>query len=291
MDLDFEIRNMEMEDKKDFYELIDQVNQIDDLGYSITEEWLEHVIENFSDGIFLIYQAYKLIGIGTCMINGIYLNQANFNIIISPDHRSLGLGRKLYSKLEDFAKSKQVDLVETFVKERLNRSLDFAEKLKFNINMYSWTMEIDLSQSEIELDKKENLTFRAIRVDDGEDYRNIILHGFDDELSEDSLREMLKDPSITVYFLEEKNRLIGSLTVQKREDIGSAYIYDIVVFSQERKKGFGSYMIRSALKSLQGEGIEKVSLLVTNENKNALKIYREIGFEEKDIDIIMIKNI
>lgn len=280
-----------MEDKKDFYELIDQVNRIDDLGYSITEEWLDHVIENFSEGVFLLYQDYKLIGIGTCMINGVYLNQANFNIIISPNYRSLGMGRKLYSKLEDFAKNKKINLVETFVKERLDRSFNFAGKLKFNINMYSWTMEMDLSQSEFELDKKENLTFRSIRGDEGEDYRNIIMHGFGDELAEDSLSEMLKDPSITVYFLEEKNRLIGSLTVQKREDIRSAYIYDIVVFSQERKKGFGSYMIQSALKRLKEEGIEKASLLVTDENKNALKIYREIGFEEKDIDLIMIKNI
>lgn len=289
--LKIEIRNMENKDKKDFYLLIEKVNREDDLGYSITEEWLDHIIENFSEGIFLLYGENELLGVGTCMINSVYSNQATFNIIVCPEYRSLGLGRELYVCLEKFAKSRGVSLVETFVKERLVESLNFGEKLGFQVNMYSWTMEIDLRDNKIELDEKEELTLKEIGLNDRSKYKSIILHGFGDELGEDSLAEMLKDPSISVYLLEKDLELIGSLTVQKREDINTAYIYDIVVLSHERKKGFGSYMIKSSLEILKEQGIETVSLLVTDENENALNLYREIGFKGTDIDLIMVKNI
>lgn len=289
--LNFEIRNIQMEDKRDFYRLIDQVNKSDDLGYSITEEWLDHVIKNFSEGIFLVYNKEELLGVGTCMINVAYPNQSTLNIIVHPDYRSLGIGSKLYEALERFAKSKEISLVEIFVKDRLDRSLKFAEKLGFKVNIYSWEMEIDLSHNKLGLENRENLTFREANLDDKLTYKSIIFNGFGDELQENSLVEILKDPSISVYFLEKEDMILGSLTVQKREDMSIAYMYDIVIFKDKRKKGFGSYMIKSSLEILRREGIKAVSLLVTDDNDNALKLYKKIGFKQMDLDFIMVKSI
>lgn len=289
--MEFEIRNINLNDKKDLHSLIDRANRQDKSSYTLTEEWLDYIIKNMSEAVFLGFYKEKLVGLGTCMINSAYKDQAAWNVLVCPKFRKKGLGYILYNEIYNYSKSKNVGIVETYVKERLSYSVNFAEKIGFYTTMYSWEMEKDLKEEKIDLHKNLDLEFRMAEEYDGLDYKKLIQDGFGDELNENSLIEILKDPSITVWFLEKKEEIIGSLTVQKREGLSLAYIYDIVILKKHRKKGLGSYLIKSCLRDFNTNDISKISLSVTEPNKHALKLYKSIGFKEVDVDLIMVKDL
>lgn len=289
--LDFKIITIDQDHKEDIQKLIEEINQEDNLKYSLTDQWLDYVIENAGGGIFLGFHGEVLVGLGTAMINSRYKDQGALNVVVSPRYRNKGLGSILYKKAYDFHKKENVKVVEAFVKERLVNGVDFAEKRGFNIGMYSWEMELDLKNLDFSFENIEELNYRKALPKDGLDYRKIIFDAFGDDLGEDSLIESLKDPSIFVYILEEGNKAIGSASVQLRKDLSLAYIYDIAILRDHRGRGLGSHLIEACIRALKEKDIDKASLLVTGENKRALELYRKIGFKEVDIDFIMVKEI
>ncbi len=136
--MNFKITNIKKRYKNSIYKLIEEINKEDDLGYSLTDEWLDYVIENVSEGIFLAFNGEKLAGLATSMINPVYSDQATLNVVVSPEYRNKGLGSILYNKIYEFANMKDVKVVEGFVKKRLTNGVEFAEKRGFNLSMYSW---------------------------------------------------------------------------------------------------------------------------------------------------------
>lgn len=289
--MDFKITNIEKHHKDKVHKLIEAINQADNLNYSLTEEWLDHIIENSSEGIFLGFQGEKLAGLGTAMINPVYKDQGALNIVISPDYRRKGLGSILYGEIYGFTKRQDAKIVEAYVKQRLVDGVKFAENRGFNTAMYSWEMELDLNNVDFTFEKLEGLNFRKANKEDGFDYKRIIYDAFGDDLGEDALTQALKDPSIIIYILEKENQAIGSATAQLRESLSLAYIYDIAILKEYRGQGLGSYLIESCLMELKESDIDKASLLVTGDNKEALGLYKKIGFKEVDTDLIMTKTI
>lgn len=285
--MDFKITNIEKHHKDKIHKLIEEINREDNLNYSLTDEWLDYVIENAGQGIFLGFHGEKLAGLGTAMINPVYEDQASLNIVVSPDYRRKGLASILYDEIYGFSKGKDVKIVEAYVKKRLVDGVRFAEKRVFNTTMYSWEMELDLDSVDFDFQELAGLNLRKANKEDGLNYKRIIYDAFGDQVGEDALNEALKDPSIIIYILEKENQAIGSATVQLREDLSLAYIYDIAILKEYRGGGLGSYLLQSCIRSLKEEDIDKASLLVTGENKRALELYRNIGFKEVDIDLIM----
>lgn len=289
--MEFKIRNIQKHDKDNIFKLIEAVNREDNLGYSLTGEWLDYVIQKAGQGIFLAFYGDELAALATAMINPVYKDQAALNVVVAPEFRNRGLGFILYNKIYEFARLQDVKIVETYVKERLIHGVEFAENRGFNTTMYSWEMEVSLDSTEIILDRQVDLNFRKAKEEDKFNYKKIIYDGFNDNLDENSLIQVLKDSSIIVYILEKQGKAIGSATVQIRPDLSLAYIYDIAILKNYRGKGLGSYLIKSCLEDLKKTHIETASLLVTETNKNALELYKKIGFKEVDIDFIMTKEI
>ncbi len=287
--MDFKIKNIKKDYKDSIHKLIEKINLEDQLKYSLSDEWLDYVIENAGEGIFLGFDGKKLAGMGTAMINPLYKNQATLNVVVDPSYRKKGLGGQLYEKIYDFVKGERVEILEAYVKERLVHGLSFAEKRDFNLSMYSWEMEKDLRKSDFDLKEKKILNFRRASEKDCLAYRKIIFNVFQDDLGEDALGQTLKDPSNRIYILEKKKEPIGSATVQMRNKM--AYIYDIGVLQDYRGQGLGFYLLKALLRSLKEEKTDKASLLVTGENTRALGLYRKIGFREVDRDLIMVKSI
>lgn len=288
--MDFYIRNIRGEDKEQISKLIELVNQEDRLGYSLTHEWLDHIVESASEGVFLGFYKENLVGLASAMINAIYEDQSALNIVVAPEFRNMGLGTSLYDKIYGFIGRRNIKIAETFVKERLGHGVSFAKKRGFKTTMYSWEMEIDLRNRDFKLDRYD-LKLRKASEADNLIYRNLIYNGFQDDLGESGLGETLKDPSIIVYILENKGEAIGSATVQMRPELSMAYIYDIVILESYRGRGFGSCLIKSFLGDLQKKNIKKASLMVTESNETALGLYKKLGFKELDVDLIMAKNI
>lgn len=289
--MNFKITNIEKSYKEKIYKLIEEINREDNLNYSLTEEWLDYVIENAKEGIFLGFHGEKLAGLGTAMISPLYRDQASLNVVVSPEYRKKGLASILYDQIYDFTKGQEVKIVEAYVKKRLVDGVRFAQKRAFNTTMYSWEMELNLDDVDFTFEELAGLNFRKAKSEDRLNYKNIINDVFGDELGEDALDQVLKDSSIIVYMLEKESQVIGSATVQLRKDLSLAYIYDIAILREHRGQGLGSYLLRSCIMALKAKDIDKASLLVTGENKRALRLYRKIGFKEVDIDLIMVKRI
>lgn len=288
--MNFKIVNIEKKHKEKIFNLIEEINKKDKLNYSLTEEWLDYVIENAGQGIFLGFHGNQLAGMGTAMINSAYKDQGTLNVVVDPLYRNMGLGAILYDHIYDYAKEKNIRIVESYVKERLDHGLYFAEKKDFSPSMYSWEMDLDLNDLAWKFEEKENLKLRKASKKDGYIYKEIIYDAFKDKIKEDSLGQALEDPSNLVYILEKENKALGSASVQLREE-SSAYMYDIAILSKHRGQGLGLHLIKACLMDLKAKDIDRVSLLVTGENIGALGLYRKIGFREVDRDIIMLKEV
>ena len=289
--MDFKITNIEKHHKNSIHKLIEVINKEDKLEYSLTDEWLDYIIENASEGVFLGFHDEELAGLATCMINSVYKDQATLNVVVHPKYRNKGLGSILYKEVDKFAKGKDVKILEAYIKKRPMNGVKFAEKREFNIAMYSWEMELALDKTDFPIDREVDLNFRKTNKEDGLNYINIIKDAFGDDLGEDALIQTIKDPSIEVYILEKEGQAIGSASIQVRRDLSLAYIYDIAILSDNRGQGLGSFLIRSCIRALKEDNIDRASLQVTGENKGALNLYKKIGFKERDIDFIMTKKI
>jgi len=280
--------------KNGIHQLIGILNKTDKLAYSLTDEWLDYMIQEKSESIFVAIHQEKLLGIATCMINETDASHAVLNIAVHPDCRNQGVGTKLYDQAMHYMKEKNIKIVESYVKKRLKDSLSFAKKRGFNSVLYAWQMDLDVGKGKQNLMFPQDaaLVFRQATLKDNHTYASIINHTFGDTLDQNVLSEMLKDPSIRVYMLEKEGQVIGSATVQLRTNLSLGYIYDVAITDQYRGQGFGTYLLGKCIEELYTFGIATASLTVTGQNKRALGLYHKLGFEEVDTDIILqrVKN-
>ncbi|SDY61778.1 GNAT family N-acetyltransferase [Tindallia californiensis] len=287
------IRRIEKKDKQGINDLIEVVNKIDNLGYSLTEAWFDYVITEAGEGILVGYDDDQLIGLATCMVNSVDIGQAIFNVVVHPEFRNKGFGSSLYNKIVEHAKEQQVKTVEAYVKKRLNDAVGFAEKRSFRVVLYSWQMELELEAIPAETmvihEEKENHCFRKATIEDGDDYARMMHECFGDDIGADALEQLLKDPSVSVYMLEHKGKKIGSTTIQFRKNLSLGYIFDVAVVKDYRGQGWGSYLLQRCILELKQKEIKTASLLVAGENKNALNLYKKAGFKEADTNLIMQK--
>lgn len=282
------IDNIQHKHKNGIQSLLEQINQADHLGYSLTDQWLDYIIQHTSESIFIATHQGDLVGLATCMINEMDQGHGVINIVVHPSWRNKGVGSALHKQVIAYAKGKQINHLEAYIKQRLQKSVKFAKNRGFKPVLYAWEMSQDLQKINLDafLQDKPALIFRKATIKDGSSYAYIINQAFEDSLAPNVLEEMLKDPSVMVYILEQGGQAIGSLTIQIKSKLSTAYIYDVAIMGQYRKQGLGSYMLREAMIELKNYHITTASLTVTGENKSALSLYKSLGFAEKDVDIL-----
>ncbi len=80
---------------------------------------------------------------------------------------------------------------------------------------------------------------------------------------------------------EQEGRVVGNATLTLRKPEKDAWLISNVAVQPEfRRRGFGRGMIRFALGDIRSRGGRKVYLQVDVENETAVRLYRELGFEE-----------
>ncbi|RQD70059.1 MAG: GNAT family N-acetyltransferase, partial [Tindallia sp. MSAO_Bac2] len=134
----------------------------------------------------------------------------------------------------------------------------------------------------------EFLTLISASEENGSEYAQIMLQSFGDFLEADILEKMLEDPSVRVWLLRKEEKSIGCISFQLKEIHKTGYIFNVAVIPEEQKKGCGSLLMKKCLEWLKGKGFSKGALMVAAENNNALNLYKSIGFEVKDVDLVML---
>ncbi|SES85089.1 mycothiol synthase [Natronincola peptidivorans] len=285
------IQTIKSTHKPGIFELIETLNKADHLGYSLSEEWLDYIITEAEEGIFIAVYGEKVVGLASCMINHMDHSQATLNFVVHPSFRNQGFGTALYQQVMDYSRKKWLQQLETYVKKRLVPAIAFVTKRGFQPVLYSWQMEIKLDEVDFVENLQEDIIFSKATAEDGKAYAEVMNSCFGDALDDSVLQQLLRDPSIEVYMLKKNGKVIGSTTIQTKNNLSVGYIYDVAVVREYRGQGLGSYMMRCCMRILKDRDIEKASLLVTGENKAALALYHRLGFREVDTDIVMQKHL
>jgi|GEM_PF-926661 len=308
---EFTLRGIALEDEQDFQALIEVLNDGDDLGYSVETQWYRKVIEEDKHIIIVARYLGELVGVFTGMINTQDERAMNLNIAVHPKVRRRGLGTKLYKEGIKRAREKNIEKLEAYGKNRIPGGMKFLEKQGFSIGFYSWEMKKELNKrgdspgkaykvnpSKGDLKSgEEKLQWRLQEVaksseENEEKYGTLLKECFDDGISQGALGEMLKDPSIRVWYMEIgdiRPKLVGGLVVQFKENTKTAYLFDIAVRPKYRGKGMGLWMIEEVLRQLSERGYKTASLLVAGENEKALALYKKAGFTVQDEEIVFYK--
>ncbi len=80
---------------------------------------------------------------------------------------------------------------------------------------------------------------------------------------------------------QDEGRVVGNATLTRRKpESGAWLISNVAVHPEFRRRGAGRGLIRFALEEIRSRGGRKAYLQVDEENATALRIYRELGFEE-----------
>lgn len=115
------------------------------------------------------------------------------------------------------------------------------------------------------------------------DQRNLInlLNDTDYYSWNDSLGDYLKDQNYKIYQLENNLETIGLII--SRVIFDEAEIYLVFIKKDLRSRGLGSFLLEKVIESLKQNGIRRVILEVSSNNKIALALYNSIGFKRNRI--------
>jgi RimJ/RimL family protein N-acetyltransferase len=88
--------------------------------------------------------------------------------------------------------------------------------------------------------------------------------------------------SIVDEDLEEK---VGVIWFARLEDGGKqfAFVYDLNIFKQFRKRGYGAQAMLALEEKVKGVGLDTIALHVFGHNQVAHALYKKVGYETTDI--------
>ncbi len=98
------------------------------------------------------------------------------------------------------------------------------------------------------------------------------------KLGRSGLHKKLRDKKLFLFKAEEKGKMQGFIEIEILNN-GWAIINAVAVLVKSRGRGIGKKLIEFAIDFLKGKKIERIVLLVSEENKKAKELYRRLGFE------------
>lgn len=95
-------------------------------------------------------------------------------------------------------------------------------------------------------------------------------------LTKEDVLLYLNCPSRLLYVLEDENKPVGflSLTLEGAE----AELDDIAILEENEGKGYGQFLLKSALEDLRRKEIQTLFLEVRKSNVKAIRLYENNGF-------------
>ena len=286
------IKSFEREDKEKLKEFAKVINQQDELELSISERVFEYILAqpHLRENTMLAYDNDELIAFAACIKNSKESDEANFELVVHPRYRHQGLGKMLYDIILDKSKICNVKKVTAFAKEHMEHSVKFLKDRDFRIHKYMWKMDYNLQDTDCKVAPTDDYSFKQLTIEDINNYVNIMNAGFKKEgdvlYNENSFQMLLSNPDEYVFFIKHKDDIVATAAIGFQKDIDRGYIHNVTVYNDHRNKGFGEMALNHCINKIKEVQLSKAALNVDGENKNALGLYKKIGFEETNTDII-----
>lgn len=129
------------------------------------------------------------------------------------------------------------------------------------------------------------MTIRAMDIQDYEQVKELWLKikGFAirslDDSKEGIERFLTRNPGISVVAIED-DHVVGAILCG--HDGRRGCLYHVCVDPGYRRKGIGKAMVGRAMRSLQAEGVNKVSLIAFTRNDIGNAFWNEIGWTKRE---------
>jgi ribosomal protein S18 acetylase RimI-like enzyme len=291
------IKSFEREDKESLKGFAKLINQQDELEISISERVFEYILAqpHLRENTMLAYHNDELIAFAACIKNSKDGDEANFELVIHPGYRHKGLGKMLYDIIFEKSRALSVKKVTAFAKEHMEHSVKFLQSRDFRIHKYMWKMDYDLQDTVYKAIPLDEYSIEQLTTEHIDDYVDIMNAGFKKEgdilYNENSFQMLLSNPDEYVFFIKHRDRIAATAAIGFQRDIDRGYIHNVTVYSDYRGKGLGEMALNHCINIVKEANLSKAALNVDGENKNALGLYKKIGFEESNTDIIFKLNI
>lgn len=100
----------------------------------------------------------------------------------------------------------------------------------------------------------------------------------EERYSEEVLAAMLEEKGFETFLAEEDDELMGSATVNYRDDLVAAQLVSIAVLPRFRGKGVAKALLAEAEDRVRGRGADRMVLQVSVTNVAALNLYLHQGY-------------
>jgi ribosomal protein S18 acetylase RimI-like enzyme len=286
------IKSFEREDIEKIKGFAKLINELDELELSISERVLEYILSqsHLRENAMLAYHNDELIAFAACIKNSKDGDEANFELIVHPGYRHQGVGKMLYDITFDKFRACNIKVVTAFAKEHMEHSVKFLQNRDFKIHKYMWKMDYNLKDVACKDAPTDEYSFIQLAMEDINNYVDIMNAGFKKEgdvlYNENSFQTLLYNPDEYVFFIKHRDNIVATAAIGFQRDIDRGYIHNVTVYSDYRGKGLGEMALNHCINKVKEAELSKAALNVDGENKNALGLYKKIGFEENNTDII-----
>lgn len=104
-----------------------------------------------------------------------------------------------------------------------------------------------------------------------------------DQIGRRSFSHLLKQRSSLLWCAEIAQQVVGYAIVLTRRNSRRWRIYSIATAAEVRGKGIGKALMLAVMAEAKNAGAAVLSLEVKCDNKGAIELYRQLGFEVVDI--------
>ena len=226
----------------------------------------------------LAYQKAQLVGLLTMYADDIY---PELYIIVDPDMRCQGIGKKVYQRFKNFAPRYGLQRP-TFISEAIfiDKHPDFIRNCNLHLSsdreyllyrdrqMFEGISHTDYSIRLADLGEVTEIAY--IQAQAFESHPATSLH---------YAQTAIADPESSLYLIEEAGRIIGSVTVDHSSS--RHHIYGLAVALAYQGKGLAQLLLKATINHLIQTTVKPFEIIVEDQNQIAYQLYQKLGFETK----------
>lgn len=201
--------------------------------------------------------------------------------IIAYSERGQGLGRRMWHELADLMRSRRVNSVSVLLEEENRVAAKFLDRLGFKRNSTQLIVTCDRPfQGRVEVPRGLTIS----RITEGSAFDRdayISAHGkLFESRSRQFLDLLIALPDYNIFVAEQDGKIVGFLELELAED--TAIIESFGVMADQRRKGFGSSLLKQALEyAWKQDGVKLVRQIWKTEQPEFLQVYTSLGFKQK----------